>query len=89
MIYTFDISSELGKTLDKLAKKDAMLAIAVRKKIHQIVTCDDSEIKHFKNLKGKMSHLRRVHVRSFILTFRISKDKIIFETLKHHDNAYN
>ncbi len=88
MSFNFDTSKELNKTLDKLAKKDKALALAVRKKIRQIIFLDEQSIEHFKNLKGDLSHLKRVHIGSFVLEFKIKGDKITFEKLRHHDKAY-
>ena len=88
MTFSFKISSELQKTLNGLARKDKALAITVRKKVEQIVSCDESSIKHYKNLKGTMSHLKRVHIRQFVLLFQVSGNIIIFEKFCHHDEAY-
>jgi len=88
MSLDFEISDKLGKILEKLGRKDRNLSIAVNKKIKQIVNSDITEIEHFKNLRGDMSHLKRVHVRKFVLSFGLRGEKIIFENLKHHDDAY-
>ena len=80
--------SRITKILRKLKKRDPVLFSAVKKKISQIGSSDEISIQHFKNLRHDSSEYKRVHIRSFVLTFRISKDKIIFETLKHHDDAY-
>ena len=40
MTFTFIISSKLEKVLDKIARKDKVLSVAVRKKIEQIISCD-------------------------------------------------
>ena len=88
MSFPFDISDKLQRILDKLAERDKALALAVRKKINQITNYNSISIEHFKNLRGNMSHLRRVHVGSFILTFQVKDGRIIFEDLEHHDEAY-
>jgi len=88
MSLPFEISNKLRETLDKLANKDNALAIAVRKKIDQIINFDIDSIQHFKNLRGKMSHLKRVQVGSFVLTFRLEGNVIIFEDFDHHDTIY-
>lgn len=81
--------SRITKILRKLKKRDVVLFISVQKKISQIGSSNEISIKHFKNLRHDSSEYKRVHIRSFVLTFTITKDKIIFETLKHHDDAYN
>ena len=88
MVYKFIITPDLRSQLDKLGHKDKALAVAVGKKITQIISCDESEINHFKNLRGDLSDHKRVHVGSFVLFFRIEGDVIIFDRFEHHDNAY-
>lgn len=88
MSFSFEMSDRLRTSLDKLAVRDKALAVAVRKKIEQIVNCNHVSIDHFKNLRGNMSHLKRVHVGSFILTFQIRGGILIFENFAHHDEAY-
>lgn len=88
MGFGFDISDELRETLSKLARKDRARAIAVRKKMRQIARSNETDIEHFKNLMGDMSHLKRVHVGSFVLTFRLKGNTIIFEDFDHHDKIY-
>ncbi|MBN1156569.1 hypothetical protein JXA85_03075 [Candidatus Woesearchaeota archaeon] len=88
MSFDFDISDRLKETLDKLGNKDRILAVAVRKKIEQIINLDSMAIQHFKNLKGDMSHLKRVHIGCLVLTFEVRGDEIYFESLKQHDEAY-
>jgi len=89
MSIPFDISPKLGKILNKLERKDRDLALAVRKKIQQIIESDPSSIdEHFKNLRHGLSDYKRVRVGSFVLFFRIKEDKIVFDRFRHHDNAY-
>ncbi|MBL7148358.1 MAG: addiction module toxin RelE [Nanoarchaeota archaeon] len=88
MSFSFEFSDKLKEILSKLARRDNALAIAVRKKIGQIISCDEMDIKHFKNLRGNMSHLKRVHVGSFVLTFQVKENIIIFENFDHHDKIY-
>ena len=71
MSIDFEISKGLKKTLEKLASKNRGLAVAVHNKIAQITRSDITTIQHFKNLKGDMSHLKRVHVGSFVLMFKL------------------
>jgi mRNA-degrading endonuclease RelE of RelBE toxin-antitoxin system len=83
MNHPFELSAEL---LEKLAKKDRNLAIALNKKIRQIV--EGGETTHYKNLRGELSRLKRVHVGNFVLLFRVRGETIVFEKLAHHDDAY-
>ena len=81
-------SEHLRKSLRILKKKDHALFIAVRKKMRQIASCDNAGIDHFKNLRHDLSHLKRVHIGSFVLTFRLKGDIILFEDFDHHDRIY-
>ena len=88
MTFEFIIPPELERRLDKLAHKDKPLALAVRKKIQQIINCDETTIHHFKNLRRGMSDYKRVQLGSFVLLFKVEKETIIFGGLIHHDKAY-
>lgn len=89
MTLDFVISDKLKKTLKKLGKKNKILAIAVRKKMHQIISFNLVNIKHFKNLRYDSSEYQRVHIcNSFVLAFKIKNKVVYFEDLQHHDKAY-
>lgn len=88
MSFKIVIDDKLKPVPAKLKRKDKARFVAVKNKILQISECDEISIKHFKNLKGDMSHLKRVHIRSFVLAFRVKDNIIIFERLTHHDDAY-
>jgi mRNA-degrading endonuclease RelE of RelBE toxin-antitoxin system len=89
MTFNIEVSDKLSKALDKLAGKDPVLALAVEKKINQLRELTPEGIDHLKNLKGDKSHLKRVHVGSFVLLFQVRKDSLIFENFCHHDEAYH
>lgn len=84
-MFKLRFSKKLEKTMKKLDKN---LDSALKKKIKQIISCDKTTIQHFKNLRGELSHLKRVHVGSYVLTFQVREDIIIFEDFVHHDKAY-
>ena len=88
MTFEFIISPELERRLDKLAHKDKPLALAVRKKIQQIINCDETTIHHFKNLRRGMSDYKRVHIGHFVLLFSIEKDVVVFDRFVPHKEAY-
>ena len=81
MSFKFIITPNLRRVLNKLAHKDRALAVAVRKKITQIISNDIAFINHFKNLRGNLSRYKRVHIGSFVLMFKIEEDTIIFHSL--------
>lgn len=81
-------SEQIENSLRKIKKKDPKLFDNVEKKIKQIINSDSDSINHFKNLKKPLNYLKRVHVGSFVLTFQVKNDSIIFEDFVHHDQAY-
>ncbi len=88
MPFEFSFSKKLSESINKLAKKDKKLAESLSKKINQIINLDEESINHFKNLKKPLNNLKRVHVGSFVLTFQIKNNLILFEDFVHHDKAY-
>ena len=91
MPFAFALSDELRAVLEKAAKKNPELAKSVYKKIEQITQLnDESTIDHFKNLRHDLKDYKRVHVGSFVLMFKIYRERkfILFDRLEHHDDAY-
>lgn len=81
-------TTTIDKLLEKLKRKDPVLFAAVQKKIIQISELDSADIQHFKNLRGNLCDYKRVHVGRFVLMFKVEGDTIIFDRLRHHDDAY-
>ena len=81
-------TTSIDKVLEKLKRKDPELFAAAEKKIIQIAMLNKADISHFKNLRGNLKDFKRVHVGSFVLTFQIKEDIIIFEDFDHHDKIY-
>ena len=88
MTFRSKSSDQLRKVLRTLRRRDHTLFIAVRKKMRQIASCDERGIDHFKNLRHDLSHLKRVKIGSFVLTFRLKGNTVIFEDFYHHDRIY-
>jgi len=80
--------TNIKKIMQKLRSKNPVLFIALQKKIAQLGMMDIIAIAHIKNLKGDMSHLKGVHVGSFVLTFSVKGDTLVFKDFTHHDEAY-
>jgi len=81
-------TSKIEKIMQKLSRKDPVLFRSLQKKIIQISNLDISGIENFKNLMHDMSHLKRVRIGSFVLTFKLKGGTVIFEDFAHHDGAY-
>ena len=88
MSFKRQVSDELEKTLKILKRKDKATFIALDKKMRQITELDNVAIDHLKNLRHDLSYLKRIRIGSFVLTFKVKEDIIIFESFRHHDDAY-
>lgn len=50
---------------------------------------NSANINHYKNLRTPLQHLKRVHIRkSFVLTFGVENDVVVFYDFDHHDRIY-
>ena len=74
--------------LSKLKRKDPTLFIAIQKKICQIASFDNNAVQHFKNLRRDLKDYKRVHIKSYVLIFKIEGNTLIFAKFCHHDEAY-
>lgn len=91
-MFTYDFSERLRKRLNKLSKKDRILALIIKKKIIEVVNRDKKGIDLYKNLKSPMNEFKRIHLTgSFVLLFWVDKkdERIIFYDIIHWDNAYS
>ncbi len=87
MTYSLDVSDDLDKIFQKLAKKDKRTLEAINKKIKEIL----ENPTHYKPLHAPLQNKRRVHISgSFVLIFKIDEEKKIVQILEfeHHDKAY-
>lgn len=90
-MFDFDFSEKLRKKLDKLAKKDKVLALIFKKKYLEVINKNNETISVYKNLKNPLHKYKRIHLDDkFILLFEVNIDKefILFVDIKHHDKAY-
>ena len=84
----FSIEEGLKKILAKLFKKDRSNYESLMSKINKILNCEN--VNHYKNLRNPLQHLKRIHIGSFVLTFKYveAEDKVYFYDFDHHDNIY-
>ena len=87
-MYPYENKPPLKKILKKLFKKDKQTYERVMKKIQEVINSGD--IKHYKNLKYPLQHLKRVQIGEKVLVFKFDKENnsISFENFKHHDKIY-
>jgi YafQ family addiction module toxin component len=85
-VYSLEIEEEVHKTFRKLLKKDRIQLEAINKKICQILT----DPYQSKPLKHPLEGLRRVHIGSYVLIYRITENPSTVQIIKytHHDQAY-
>ncbi|MBF0476549.1 MAG: type II toxin-antitoxin system mRNA interferase toxin, RelE/StbE family [Deltaproteobacteria bacterium] len=83
--YNSEFSREFKKDLKKI-RSDFDLQKKLEGKIEAIL----EEPHHYKILRNILKSKRRAHIGSFVLIFRVIEDEkmVIFESLKHHDEAY-
>lgn len=88
-MFSYDITDILRKKLEKIGKKDKILALNFYKKIKEIISRNEKSIHMYKNLKSPMNEYKRIHLTdNYILLFKVEKKKIIFVDIKHWDDVY-
>jgi addiction module RelE/StbE family toxin len=78
-LYNLGIEEEVSKTFHKLLKKDRIQLEAINKKISQILT----DPYQFKPLKYPLEGLRRVHIGSFVLIYRVIENSSTVQIIKY------
>ena len=86
MTYSLEISEKLDKIFSKLSKKDKLQFEILSRKIKEILENPQMG----KPLTANMVGQRRVHIRSFVLTYEILENEKTVRLLDydHHDNVY-
>ncbi len=90
MTFTYKLSEELEAKVKTLVKRDKALSERIFKKINEVISRDSETIEFYKNLRFPLQEFKRVHIKPFVLTFRVYKDEnfIAFDDFDHHDNIY-
>ena len=91
MAFDYGYSEEFLDTLKKIRKRHKPLFEATLKKIDEIISRDKETIEYYKNLRNDLNNSKRVHVlKHYVLMFTINKKEnhILFQKLRHHDEAY-
>ncbi len=88
-MFSFDVSDILRKKLEKIGKKDKVLAQNFYRKLKEIIDRDEKSINMYKNLKSPMNDYKRIHLTdNYILLFVVENKHIIFIDIKHWDDVY-
>ncbi len=91
MSFKYGFSEEFLDTLKKIQKKHKPLYEATFKKIDEIILRNNETIDYYKNLRNDLSDSKRVHIlKHYVLIFTINKKEnhILFQKIRHHDEAY-
>ncbi|MCL2173260.1 MAG: type II toxin-antitoxin system RelE/ParE family toxin [Candidatus Bathyarchaeota archaeon] len=85
-MYSLEIEEQVSKAFHKLLKKDRVQLEAINKKIQQIL----SDPYQFKPLKHPLEGLRRTHIGSFVLIYKVNEKPPTIQIIQytHHDKAY-
>ena len=86
-MYNAEIKPSCQKDIEKLCKKNPVLADALEKKMNEIVKNPE----HYKPLRYALAGEKRAHImKSFVLKFEVDEaNKIVtFIFFGHHDDAY-
>ena len=90
MTLDYDSSDKLDAKIATIRKTDKRLAEVLLNKMNEVLSRDETTIEFYKNLKSPMQEFKRVHIGSFVLTFKfLKKEKLVyFEDFDHHDKIY-
>lgn len=90
MTLDYDTSDKLDAKIISLRKSDKKLADALWNKMHEVLNRDEITVEFYKNLRAPMQEFKRVHIGSFVLTFKfLKKERLVyFEDFDHHDKMY-
>lgn len=90
-MFEFDGTDKFNKTLEKLSKRNPVIATAVNRKIKEIINRDKQAVMAYKNLRHDFSNLKRVHITEWlVMTFEVNLEKnfILFERLAPTKEVY-
>lgn len=88
-MFSYDSSNVLRKKLEKIGKRDKVLALNFYKKLQEVISRDEKAIHAYKNLKSSIIEFKRIHLTdNYILLFTVERKHIVFIELKHWDDIY-
>ena len=88
-MFSYDLSDVLRKKLEKLAKRDKVLAGIFYKKVQEIISRDAKSIHAYKNLKSPLNENKRIHLTdNYILLFAVEGNHIVFVDIRHWDDVF-
>jgi len=88
-MFRYIISDILTSKLERLAKKDKILASIFYKKVQEIINRDKKTINSYKNLRSPLNEYKRIHLTgNYILLFSVKEDLVAFVDIRHWDDLF-
>ena len=88
-MFKYDIHDNLRSKLDKITRKDKVLAAIFFKKVQEIINRDEKTINAYKNLRSPLNEYKRIHLTgNYILLFSVKGNRIIFFDIRHWDDLF-
>ena len=79
----------LRAKLEKIAKKDKMLAQIFYRKVQEIIQRDEKTINAYKNLRSPLNEFKRIHLTSnYLLIFSVKGTKVVFVDIRHWNDLF-
>lgn len=88
-MFKYDIQDTLRVKLDKIRKKDQVLASIFYKKVQEIINRDEKTINAYKNLRSPLNEYKRIHLTgNYILLFSVKGNRVVFIDIRHWDDVF-
>ena len=88
-MYTHKISHVNRAKLQKISRKDKILAKIFYKKVQEIINRDEKTINAYKNLRSPLNEYKRIHLTgNYILLFAVNGKHIVFVDIRHWDDVF-
>ncbi len=88
-MFEYDIHDTLRAKLDKISKRDKVLASIFFKKVQEIIARDEKTIRAYKNLRSPLNEYKRIHLTgNYILLFSVKGNRVIFFDIRHWDDMF-
>ena len=88
-MFEYDIHDTLRAKLNKIAKKDKVLASIFFKKVQEIINRDEKTVNAYKNLRSPLNEYKRIHLTgNYILLFSVKGNRVIFFDIRHWDDIF-
>jgi mRNA-degrading endonuclease RelE of RelBE toxin-antitoxin system len=88
-MFKYDLHDTLRAKLDKIAKRDKVLASIFYKKVQEIINRDEETVNAYKNLRSPLNEYKRIHLTgNYILLFSVKGNRILFFDIRHWDDVF-